>query len=168
MSKKNLISEALAKSVHAELWEKAEKEYGQATSVPKEVVADIGERVRSAYVLAIWNRDGATGNPAKFLRSYSVSENVIADMVSSYCGIEVTEEEVSMKTERRADKHQSFLDWSKDHLFEQYTTDQLMEVSGFSYPTTLKILQESPNFRKVKKGLWEVRDPKADREAEVG
>ena len=168
MSKSLLISDSFANSIHERLWADAESQYGQATSVPKEVVADINERVRSAYVLMLWKKEGSSGSPAKFLRSYSISEQVIADMVTSYCGLEVSEEELSLKTERRADKHQSFLNWTGDHIFEQYTTEQLVEVSGFSYPTTLKILQESPHFRKVKKGLWEVRDPKADRQAEVG
>ena len=43
---------------------------------------------------------------------------------------------------------------------------QLTEQSGFSYQTTLKYLQETPTFRKLKKGLWEIRDAKADREAQ--
>lgn len=64
---------------------------------------------------------------------------------------------------KRADKYDALLEWAKDHLFEQFTTEQIVEVSGFSYPTTLKFLQESPTFRKVKKGLWEVRDAEADR-----
>lgn len=67
---------------------------------------------------------------------------------------------------RRADKYDALLDWAKDHLFEQFTTDQLVEVSGFSYPTTLKFLQESPTFRKIKKGIWEIRDAEADKKAE--
>ena len=67
---------------------------------------------------------------------------------------------------KRADKYDALLEWAKDHLFEQFTTEQIVEVSGFSYPTTLKFLQESPTFRKVKKGLWEVRDAEADRKSE--
>lgn len=67
---------------------------------------------------------------------------------------------------KRSDRYDALLDWSKDHLFEQFTTEQIVEISGFSYPTTLKFIQESPTFRKVKKGLWEVRDADADRKAE--
>ena len=65
-----------------------------------------------------------------------------------------------------ADKYDALLEWASDHLFEQFTTEQIVEISGFSYPTTLKFLQESPTFRKVKKGLWEVRDADADRKSE--
>ena len=67
---------------------------------------------------------------------------------------------------KRSDKYGALLAWASEHLFEQFTTEQIVEVSGFSYPTTLKFLQESPSFRKVKKGLWEVRDADADRKLE--
>lgn len=67
---------------------------------------------------------------------------------------------------KRSDKYDALLAWAGDHLFEQFTTEQIVEVSGFSYPTTLKFIQESPTFRKVKKGLWEIRDADADRKAE--
>jgi ATP-dependent exoDNAse (exonuclease V) beta subunit len=72
-----------------------------------------------------------------------------------------------VRVEKRADKWDAFLKWSTQHHFEQFTTEQLAEQSGFSYQTTLKYLQESPTFRKIKKGLWEVRDAKADREAGI-
>lgn len=68
---------------------------------------------------------------------------------------------------KRADKYDALLEWAKDHLFEQFTTEQLVEISGFSYQTTLKFLQESPTFRKIKKGLWEIRDAQADRKAGI-
>jgi hypothetical protein len=68
---------------------------------------------------------------------------------------------------KRADKYDALLEWAKDHLFEQFTTEELVEQSGFSYATTLKFLQESPTFRKIKKGLWEIRDPQADRKAGI-
>ena len=67
---------------------------------------------------------------------------------------------------KRSDKYDALLAWASEHLFEQFTTEQIVEVSGFSYPTTLKFIQESPTFRKVKKGLWEIRDAEADRKSE--
>jgi hypothetical protein len=75
-------------------------------------------------------------------------------------------EENTQAFTKRADKYDALLEWASDHLFEQFTTEQIVEISGFSYPTTLKFLQESPTFRKVKKGLWEVRDADADRKSE--
>ena len=68
--------------------------------------------------------------------------------------------------ETREQKFNKFLKWANEHHFEQYTTEQLSEKSGFSYQTTLKYLQETPTFRKLKKGLWEIRDAKADRDSQ--
>ena len=81
----------------------------------------------------------------------------------------ITEEDISeeLKTEKRSNKYGAFITWSKDKIGEQYTTETLVEVAGFSYPTVLKFLTDSTNFRKIKKGIWEIRDPKADREAEI-
>jgi hypothetical protein len=89
------------------------------------------------------------------------------EVVRDYCDLEIESvDDVVGKTEKRSDKYDAFTDWAKSHVFEQYTTEQLVEISSFSYPTALKFIQDSPVFRKIKKGLWEIRDPKADREAE--
>jgi hypothetical protein len=58
----------------------------------------------------------------------------------------------------RAGKYVAFETWAKSHDGEQFTTEQLVEVSGFSHQTTLKYLADSLIFTKVKKGLWEVRN----------
>ena len=115
------------------------------------------------YVLMGWN---GTGSPARLLSSYSIPTDVIADLVEEYCDETVAVEELTTPRPKRADKYDALLGWAKGHLFEQYTTEQLVEISGFSYPTTLKFLQDSPTFRKVKKGLWEVRDAVADKKAD--
>jgi len=58
----------------------------------------------------------------------------------------------------RAGKYAAFETWARSHDGEQFTTEQLVEVSGFSHQTTLKYLSDSLFFMKVKKGLWEVRN----------
>lgn len=65
---------------------------------------------------------------------------------------------------KRTEKYQSIIDWAKDHLFEQVTPQQVMEVGDISYPTALKFIGDRPDiFRKIKRGLYELRDPQADR-----
>jgi hypothetical protein len=65
---------------------------------------------------------------------------------------------------KRAEKYQSIIDWTQDHLFEQVTPQQVMEIGDISYPTALKFIGERPDiFRKIKRGLYELRDPRADR-----
>lgn len=65
---------------------------------------------------------------------------------------------------KRVEKYQSIIDWTQEHLFEQVTPQQVMEVGDISYPTALKFIGDRPDiFRKIKRGLYELRDPQADR-----
>lgn len=65
---------------------------------------------------------------------------------------------------KRTEKYQSIIDWAKAHLFEQVTPQQVMEIGDISYPTALKFIGDRPDiFRKIKRGLYELRDPQADR-----
>lgn len=147
-------------------WEKASNTHGDVHNVPSDERWTLGEMERAMHVLHVWNREGASGNPVRMLRAYGVGESLIIELIARWCDMEVTEENLDVKTEKRADKYNSFIEWTKDKIGEQYTTDALVEVAGFSYITVLKFLSESLHFRKVKKGLWEIRDPKAEREAE--
>ena len=149
--------------VHNSLWEEAVDKYGDKFSVPFEVIYEISTRTRALYVLQGWN---GAGNPARHLATYSIPTDVITDVVAEYCDEIISEDDLLSPRPRRADKYEALLSWAGEHLFEQFTTDQLVEQSGFSYPTTLKFLQESPTFRKLKKGLWEIRDADADKKAE--
>jgi len=160
------ITEEMIKSNHKEMWSDALAEYGDSFKVPHETITRINETLRAMYTLQVWQRAGSTGNPAKFLTTYSIYPEILMEVVRDYCSLEVESiDDVVAKSEKRSEKYDAFIDWSKAHTFEQYTTEQLVEISGFSYPTTLKFIQDSPSFRKIKKGLWEIRDPKADREA---
>ena len=161
------ISAEAIKVAMKDRWGTASKEYGDTFSVPKDERFKLSEYERAMHVLLVWRAEGEKGNPARMLRAYGVMESITLEVISDWCDMTITREDLSeIKTERRADKYDSFIEWTKDKIFEQYTTDQLVEQAGFSYPTVLKFLGESPHFRKVKKGLWEIRDPKADREAE--
>jgi hypothetical protein len=164
---KKPITESSIASIHNSRWADAIEEFGDKFTVPRDVSQGISDYTRALHVLHIWNRDGAKGSPIRTMFSYSLPDAVIAEVSNEYCGIQVDEDSVvdEVKTEKRADKWDAFLKWANQHHFEQYTTEQLIEQCGFSYPTTLKYVQDSPTFRKIKKGLWEIRDAKADREA---
>jgi hypothetical protein len=149
-------------AVHKSLWDNAVERHGDKFKVPSDEINRISSHTRALYVLQTWN---GSGNPARYLSSYSIPTEIITDVVAEYCDEIVDADELGAPRPRRADKYDALIEWSKEHLFEQFTTEQLVEVSGFSYPTTLKFLQESPTFRKVKKGLWEVRDAEADRKS---
>jgi len=46
-----------------------------------------------------------------------------------------------------------------EHVFEQFTTAELAEVSGFGAQTVVKWLATSRHYNKIKRGLYEARDP---------
>ncbi len=148
-------------------WGTCAKGYKDKWAIPKEDRFLLGEYERALHVLFVWKAEGQKGNPVRALRSYGVMEGVIVDVVSKWCDMTISVDDIAeVKAEKRADKYDAFIDWTKDKIGEQFPTDALVEQAGFSYITVLKFLGESPHFRKIKKGLWEIRDPKADREAE--
>lgn len=67
---------------------------------------------------------------------------------------------------RRADKYEAIYAWAADHVFEHVSPKQIMEIGNISYPTALKLIENRPDvFRKVKNGVYEIRDPHEDRKA---
>jgi hypothetical protein len=156
------ITDAHIEDINQQWWAIAEQKFGTKFKVPTEEHSRHSSYLRALYCLQRW--DGK-GSPVSFLVYHNLPDDVIAEVVKIYCGLAV--EEVDIETPvKRAAKWDAFLKWAADHVFEQFTTEQLTEESGFSYPTTLAYLQESPTFRKIKKGLWEIRDAKADRETQ--
>jgi hypothetical protein len=51
-----------------------------------------------------------------------------------------------------------FEDWAKGHRGEQFETDVLMEIAGFSRSAMLNYLKISRLFVKVKRGVYQVVD----------
>lgn len=65
---------------------------------------------------------------------------------------------------KRSEKYQAIIDWTQEHLYEQVTPQDVMSIGSISYPTALKLIGDRPDiFRKIKRGVYELRDPKADR-----
>lgn len=65
---------------------------------------------------------------------------------------------------KRSEKYQSIIDWTQEHLYEEVTPQTIMEIGDISYPTALKFIGDRPDiFRKIKRGVYELRDPIADR-----
>lgn len=155
MAKK--VTDKFIEEEHERLWGEAISAHKEPNLVPMSVVQSINTRLRALYCLQGWDGKSPVG---KYLSNYMINPDVVADLVSS------AKQESPAQTGKRADRYKVFTDWAKENVGAAMTTEQLTEISGFSYPTTLKFLQDSPHFRKVKKGLWEIRDPQADRISE--
>jgi hypothetical protein len=73
----------------------------------------------------------------------------------------------SVETMKVRDKYDFLLDWAAENVFEQITTAQMKQMTGLTGVSIRRWIQDhTDTFRKVKNGVWEVRDVKADREAD--
>lgn len=130
------------------------EQYGSATDIPRDEQFIASERLRAGYCILT----NPSTNIAEVFRQYSVDMRVWGVYLQ-----EVPESLVERK-QKRTDKYQSIIDWTQEHLFEQVTPNTVMEVGGISYPTALKFIGDRPDiFRKIKRGVYELRDPIADR-----
>lgn len=162
----NAITDDKVISYNAELWREAIEKHGSKYRVPEEEIQRMGELVRGLYVLQVWQQRGGQGNPVKFLTEYNVSNESIAVLVSSFLKNQKLLEVLEDKPVKRADKWKTLEDWAKNKTYEEVTTEEIMEVCGFSNQTVLNYIKTSPYFKKIQRGRWEIRDPKEDRARE--
>jgi len=157
------ITDTMVDEVHSKLWAEAIDTHGDKYKVPGDIAQNISNITRGMYVLQSW--DGR-GSAITRLNGYSVDEAIMIHLINTYCDDDIVEDEPLVVTyESREKKYEKMALYAHANVFEQFTTEHLVEVGGFSYQTTLKYLQESLDYRKVKKGLWECRDDKAERDA---
>lgn len=116
------------------------------------------EMMRAKWVL--WTE---RHNPDKVavLRSYNVQEHVVTELLGE-------NPPPPAPKERRADKYEKLVDWCKTNHLYQTTANEVAEVGEVSYPTALKFIKDRPDlFYKIKRGVYEVRNPEKIR-AEQG
>jgi hypothetical protein len=164
--KSSVITDETVITYNAELWREATEKHGSKYRVPEEEMQRMGELVRGLHVLQVWQSRGGQGNPVKFLAEYNVSNESIEVLVASFLGNQKLLEVLDEKHVKRANKWKTLEDWAKNNTYEEVTTEQIMEVCGFSNQTVLNYAKTSPYFKKVQRGRWEVRDPKEDRARE--
>lgn len=142
---------------HRELWDAAIDEYGSATSIPRDIVRDMGEEIRAMHVLNIaWE---GTGSPHSVLRTYGVLPHIIAKLAG--------EPETQAKQEKRKDKYAKLIAFARANIYKEFTVAQLVEESGLSNSTIISWARSTGWFRPSgERGLWEARNPIEDRRAE--
>lgn len=129
------------------------KQYGGVSNVPREMIWMLQEQLRAHYIIS----SNPDGNPAVVLRQYGVPLSVIELVL----GEAPTEHQ---RRQRRSDKYQTMIDWCLEHPLEQTSAEALAEIGDVSYPTALKFINDRIDlFRKIKRGVYEVRDVKTER-----
>ena len=145
-----VLNDELIRERHLERWK---KHVGTRTS-DWDAITYVNECLRADYVIQIAHRDGL--NVATALTQYSISKDIIAEIVG-------TVPEPTRKV-KRSDRYQAILDWAADNVELSITTVQVAEQFELSQATTSKFLQEHPDvFRPLKRGHFQIRDPKVDR-----
>jgi len=159
------ITDEVVHGYQADLWRSAVERHGTKFRVPEEEQQRLGELIRGLYVLQTWQVHGSQGNPVRFMNEYSISRPVIETLIPAFIGKQkLLEAAVEVKPVKRADKWKALEEWAKKNTYQEVSTEQLVQIAGFSYQTVLNYVKSSPYFRKIQRGQWEVRDPKEDRE----
>jgi len=99
-------------------------------------------------------------DPMGTLKSY----NVTADVIQHILGEAPPAPEPKQK---RSDKYQNIIDWCMDNHLYQTDANEVADIGGVSYATAIKFIKDRPDlFFRIKKGVYEVRNPKIVREEE--
>jgi hypothetical protein len=112
------------------------------------------ERERAGYVI---EKAQSHGTPVmETMLGHQVSKTLIAELIGE---IPTTEKRV------REDKDAKLREWVLAHLGEETSPWQLSKGLEVSYDTALSIVKNNVDyFVKVKKGIYTIRDGRAERE----
>ncbi len=163
MGLKRKIDDDVIHAIHHKAWDKQIEKYGDAFKVPREVADLIGERDRAMYCLQAWVRRGEQGSVHNFLRPYSLRRGALDWVIKKFC-----EDEDLVAPEKRRNQKERYRGLERhavEHQFEQFTTAQLAEIGEFSAQTIVKWLATTRYYNKIKRGLYEARDPFAKKKA---
>ena len=133
------------------------EKHGDASSVPPDEWRIVSERLRAVYCISA-NPDTPVHSVFK---TYSIDSRVWPEFIDDL-SVMAPERRVT-----RSEKINTLLKWASENVGEQVNLENLMEIGGIAYSMAKKIVEDRPDvFRKVKRGLFEIRDPEADRRAD--
>lgn len=128
--------------------------YGGATFVPQDEWREVSELTRLHQTV-----NTLQGKVTRRL----LSQYMFAPATIEKLNPEILEEDLGKQT--RADKHKNIYEWLDANAGDTITTQEFADIAELSYPTTLKFIETNPQyFRKLKRGHYEIRNPKAERE----
>lgn len=154
---KQVTPEFIDKKWH-EMWDEAESAHGLPTDVPPSVRDEMSERLRALWVAHYWQQGKITGSLHGAMNSHSIAEKAYL-WVADACGERSSRAEKTsapQKATKRKDRWDSFVRQIRGESGKEFTTEELVNLSGFSYPATLSFVKNNPLFVHVKKGVWKV------------
>jgi hypothetical protein len=146
----------LARKTYKDEVEQLIKTHGNATAIPTEERYIAGEKLRAAYSINAQPELPYAAVFKQYAIDYRVWPNFIDDPV-----------DVNQKKVKRSDKYAAALVWASENVGAEVTLEKIGEAGDMSVTMAKKLAESQPNvFRKLKRSLWQIRDPKVDREAE--
>ncbi len=132
----------------------------------RHVFSEIPDLERCLYVLQVWQKNEPSTSPYKFMKPYMLQEQA-RTWVEQNILPNITGEIIPMDTkpEKRKDKYARLERLALDNPYKEFTTQELVDVSGLSSQTLVTWIRANGYFRAVKRGIWEARNPKDDRKA---
>ena len=132
----------------------------------RHVFSEIPDLERCLYVLQVWQKNEPNTSPYKFMKPYMLQEQA-RTWVEQNILPNITGEIIPMDTkpEKRKDKYARLERLALDNPYKEFTTQELVDVSGLSSQTLVTWIRANGYFRAVKRGIWEARNPKDDRKA---
>lgn len=131
------------------------EEHGSWNAIPRDAWREASEINRLHHTINAF--EGKI--TLQILSQYMFPESIIAKVNPDFSGFE--------PKQKRSDKYVKAQDWLDANPGATVTTAEFAEIAELSYTTVLKFIENNPHyFRKVKRGTYEIRDPKAEREAD--
>lgn len=130
--------------------------YG-ATHIPTDELRALSDELRAFFVI-----EAHGGQVTSRVLSQYMIPSSIANKVMDEMGIDSDTPQIAHKPSRK-ERTKALIKFAKDNHGKQFTTEQLVEVAGFCHATTLKFLNDTPYFHKIKRGLYEARDVAGER-----
>jgi len=124
---------------------------------------EVPDLERALYVLQGWQQKSPESNPYKSLKEYMVRAEAVTwltEHLMPKLNVRVVAEQ---KPEKRADKYAKLEKLALEKTFHEFTTQDLVDVSGLGAQTVTKWAKTTGFFRVIGKGKWEARNPKEDR-----
>jgi kynurenine formamidase len=154
---KQITDEYIAREWNA-MCDALEEQHGSPFSVPTDERNIASERLRALHVLQEWQRENQSANLVSFMNSYSITGDAQEWIIENHArAVAIDKEKVASvgKTSRKK-KWATFTKAVREQRGKEFTTDELVTLSGFSYPATLAFIKKEPLFISVKKGLWRI------------
>lgn len=118
---------------------------------------------RALYILQMWQTKEPNSNPFRVMKEYMVRNEAVVwvtEHLLTKLPVEIKPEE---KPEKRKDKYAKLEKFALDNIYNEFTTQQLVDESGLGAQTITKWAKTTGFFRSIGKGKWEARNPKEDR-----